>query len=144
MGPYQVISLDSSSKHIKIRIDNKFMRVLIDQLKPMDFPDHTLAQQAATPVAISDYGIINTYYYIKLWEYFFSKRSRINWRTTGTTLMSEFIKLRIIIGKSLQDLHKVQCETQRKFDTLSWTLTILLLKDRQRHEEPDSSRIPKN
>uniref|UniRef100_A0ABD2WHF7 CCHC-type domain-containing protein n=1 Tax=Trichogramma kaykai TaxID=54128 RepID=A0ABD2WHF7_9HYME len=58
--------------------------------------------------------------------------------------MSELIKLQIIIGKSLQDLLKVQCETQRKFDTLSKTLTTLLLEDRQRQEEQDLSKIPRN
>ncbi|CAB0034772.1 unnamed protein product [Trichogramma brassicae] len=46
--------------------------------------------------------------------------------------------------QSLQDLLKVQCEMQRKFETLSKTLTTLLLEDRQRQEEPDLSKIPRN
>ncbi|XP_023313793.1 serine/threonine-protein kinase B-raf-like [Trichogramma pretiosum] len=58
--------------------------------------------------------------------------------------ISELIKLQITVANSLKDLIKVQYDTQRKFDALSNTLTTLLLEDRQRREEPDSSRIPKN
>ncbi|CAB0033273.1 unnamed protein product, partial [Trichogramma brassicae] len=48
-GPHQVISRDPSKKHMEIRVDNKVIRVPVDQLKPAHFLDQALACQAAPP-----------------------------------------------------------------------------------------------
>ncbi|CAB0045234.1 unnamed protein product, partial [Trichogramma brassicae] len=48
-GPHQVISRDPSKKHMEIRVDNKVIRVSVDQLKPAHFLDQALARQAAAP-----------------------------------------------------------------------------------------------
>uniref|UniRef100_A0ABD2W278 Uncharacterized protein n=1 Tax=Trichogramma kaykai TaxID=54128 RepID=A0ABD2W278_9HYME len=48
-GPHQVISRDPSKKHMEIHVDNRVIRVSVDQLKLAHFLDQALARQAAVP-----------------------------------------------------------------------------------------------
>ncbi|XP_023319350.1 uncharacterized protein LOC111694660 [Trichogramma pretiosum] len=50
-GPHRVISRDPSKKHIEIQVDNRIVRVSVDQLKPAHFLDKARAHQAVVDAA---------------------------------------------------------------------------------------------
>ncbi|CAB0029843.1 unnamed protein product, partial [Trichogramma brassicae] len=50
-GPHRVISRDPSKRHMEIQVDDRIVRVSVDQLKPAHFLDEALAHQAEASVA---------------------------------------------------------------------------------------------